>query len=204
MKNRGSIITGTLVAAAVIWATTVVGALHAIRQFEVTPGRAAEARGTWPASNRLVRSGTGSTLVMLIHPRCSCTRASLSELAQIIEKSPASMQTYILVYRPHDVKQGWEESDVLRSAKALRRTRVVIDVDGAEARRFGGFTSGQTYLYDRDGRLRFTGGITSLRGHEGLNRGRADVIQIANSDSMSATHPVFGCSIEKETKGGQR
>jgi hypothetical protein len=204
MKNRPWIITGALVAAAVIWATTVVAALHAIRQFEVTPGRTADARATWPASNRLVRSRTSPTLVMLIHPRCSCSRASLAELAQIIEKSPASMQTYVLVYRPRDAKQGWEESDVYRSATALRRTRVVIDVDGAEARRFGGFTSGQTYLYDRDGRLRFTGGITSLRGHTGANRGRADVIQIANSDAISATHPVFGCAIDKGTKGGQR
>ena len=202
--NKRAFITTVLVASALIWASTIVAALHAIRQFESTPGRAANVRGSWPASNRLARATNAATLVMLVHPRCSCSRASLSELAQIIEKSPASMQTYVLVYRPHDAKPGWEQSDVYRSAMALRRARVVIDVDGAEAKRFGGFTSGQTYLYDRAGQLRFAGGVTSLRGHAGLNRGRADVIQIANSEAMNATHPVFGCAIDKGTVGGQR
>ena len=38
-------------------------------------------------------------------------------------------------------------------------------------------------------------GITLLRGHAGLNSGRADVIRIANGGSGPGTHPVFGCAI---------
>jgi hypothetical protein len=196
--KKSWIITVVLCAAAIVWASTVVAALEAIRRFESTPGAAADARLAWP-SHRLSHANGAATLVMLIHPHCSCSRASVSELAQIVEKAPHSMQTYVLVYRPSDAKAGWENTDVYRAASGLRRTRVVIDDDGAEAKRFGGFTSGQTFLYDADGHLRFTGGVTSLRGHAGMNRGRADVIRIANSAATNGTHPVFGCAINSRT-----
>lgn len=200
--KKSWIITGVLLAAAVLWASTVVAALQAIRRFESTPGEAADARGVWPAASRVPRAEGASTLVMLIHPHCSCSRASVKELGEIIEKSPRSMQTRVLVYRPRDAKPGWEDTDVYRAAAGLRRTRVVIDDDGAEAKRFGGFTSGQTFLYDSAGRLRFAGGVTSLRGHAGMNRGRADVIRIANAPETNGTHPVFGCAINSRTIEG--
>lgn len=198
------IVRAVLVTAAIVWASTVVAALQAIRRFESTPGLAADAHVMWPAASGVARASDASTLVMLIHPHCSCSRASIKELGEIIDKSPRSMQTWVLVYRPSDAKAGWEDTDVYRAAHLLRRAHVRIDVDGAEAKRFGGFTSGQTFLYDRDGQLRFTGGVTSLRGHAGMNRGRADVIRIANATATKGAHPVFGCAINsKTTKGDQ-
>jgi hypothetical protein len=137
---------------------------------------------------------------MLVHPHCSCSRASVQELQAILEKSP-SVQPYVLVYRPGDFKPGWERGAVLDAASRLRRAHVLIDENGREAKRFGGFTSGQTLLYDPQGRLRFSGGITSLRGHAGINSGRVDVINIVSSGTGKGNHPVFGCAIDKkETK----
>ena len=43
----------------------------------------------------------------------------------------------------------------------------------ARRQRFGAETSGQTLLYDRDGRLLFSGGTTGSRGHDGDNAGFA-------------------------------
>ncbi len=204
MKVRHSAVTGALAVAALVWCSTVVMAVRAIRRFESTPGIAAEAKVRWPAGSGLPRGGTGSTLVMLVHPHCSCSRASLQELAAVIERAPRSLKTYVLVYRPRDFAPGWEQTDIYRAALALHRTQVLVDVDGREAKRFGGFTSGQTFLYDTDGTLRFAGGITSLRGHAGANRGRADLIQLASSRTGSGTHPVFGCAINSKTEGGSR
>jgi hypothetical protein len=119
----------------------------------------------------------------------------VSELQAILDKAPQRVRTHVLVFRPNDVPAGWERTDVVESASRLRRASVLIDQNGAEADRFGGFTSGQTFLYDERGRLRFAGGITSLRGHAGLNRGRADVIEIVSSRNGTGTHPVFGCAI---------
>ena len=196
------LVTAVLIVAASVWGTTVVMAVEAIRKFESTPGQAALARASWPAGSGIVRTPDAWTLVMLVHPQCACSRASMKELAQIIEKSPRSLQTYVLVYRPHDFAPGWERTEVYRAAASLPRARVVIDEDGREAKRFGAFTSGQTFLYDAGGRLRFSGGITSLRGHGGANRGTADVIRLARAPAGKATHPVFGCAIVSKTEGG--
>ncbi|MEA2337226.1 MAG: hypothetical protein QOE82_1233 [Thermoanaerobaculia bacterium] len=194
MKRR-VLVTGLLIAAGLVWAATVGAMYHAVRNFETTPGRVAASRTSWPASSRIVRDRDRWTLVMLIHPHCSCTRASLQELERIIEMSGPSLQTNVLVYRPADFKAGWEKTETFEAAKRLQRARVIVDTDGAEARLFGGFTSGQTFLYDREGALRFSGGITSLRGHAGVNRGSMDVVDIVHAKARQGAHPVFGCAI---------
>jgi hypothetical protein len=189
------LVTGSLIAAGLVWAATVGAMYHAVRQFETTPGPGAASRSSWPASSRIVRAHDRWTLVMLIHPHCSCTRASLQELERIIEMSGPSLQTYVLVYRPADFQAGWEKTETFEAAKRLQRSRVIVDPDGREARLFGGFTSGQTFLYDREGALRFSGGVTSLRGHAGVNRGSMDVVDIVRAKARQGTHPVFGCAI---------
>lgn len=204
MKHRRSLVSLVLITAALVWAGTVAAAYRAVRLFETTPGDAASAPASWPRQSVIPRAAGEWSLVMLVHPHCSCSRASVQELRAVIEKAPASVRPYVVVYRPSEFKKGWEQTDVVASARGLRRARVLIDTDGREAKRFGGFTSGQTFLYDGAGKLRFTGGITSLRGHAGLNRGRADLIDIVNLRGESGTHPVFGCAIsrpgEKEPK----
>jgi hypothetical protein len=194
MKRR-VFVTGSLIAAGLIWAATVGAMYQAVRHFETTPGRGAAARTLWPARSRIVPGRDRWTLVMLIHPHCSCTRASLQELERIIEMSGPSLQTYVLVYRPSDFQAGWEKTETFEAAKHLQRARVIVDPDGHEARLFGGFTSGQTFLYDGEGVLRFSGGVTSLRGHTGVNRGSMDVVDIVHAKARQGTHPVFGCAI---------
>ena len=197
MNVRRTLITATLVVAAFVWTATVGAMYHAIRQFESTPGRAADALTSWPSSSRIPRAAGEWRLVMLVHPHCSCSRASIDELRRIIEKSPASLETYVVVYRPKEFPQGWEKTDVFTSASHLARTHIILDNDGHEASIFHGFTSGQTFLYDGDGKLRFSGGITLLRGHAGFNSGSAEVMQIARTRAGSGVHPVFGCAINK-------
>jgi hypothetical protein len=202
MKRRG-IIFGALAIAAVVWAATVAAAYRAIRSFESTPGQAAIAPTSWPVRSRVQRAEGAWTLVMLVHPHCSCSRASVQELQAVLEQAPHSVQSYVLVYRPHEFPAGWEKTEVYEAARRLRRAHVLIDEDGAEAALFGGFTSGQTFLYDGEGRLRFEGGITLLRGQAGLNSGRAGIIRIAKTQSGKGTHPVFGCAISTKPAQGE-
>lgn len=203
MKRRW-LLSAVIAASAIVWAATVAAAYQAIRRFESTPGTAAMAPMSWPMRSAIDRSRGEWTLVMLVHPHCSCSRASVKELEAVLEKAPRAVQPYVLVFRPREFAKGWERTDVYTAATRLRRARVIIDHDGREARLFGGFTSGQTFLYDGDGTLRFEGGITSLRGHAGLNSGRAGIIHIANSQSGSGTHPVFGCAISRKPARGEK
>lgn len=199
--NRRWVVPTLLSVAAVVWAVTVGAAYRAMRIFESTPGRSAIAPLSWPEGSVVRRMAGAWTLVMLVHPHCSCSRASVKELEAVLEKAPRHVQPHVLVYRPREYAPGWERTDVYASAERLRRATVLVDEDGREAKLFGGFTSGQTFLYDPDGKLRFEGGITSLRGHEGLNSGRVGIIRIAQTQAGSATHPVFGCAITTEGKG---
>ena len=203
MKRRW-ILSAVITLAAILWAATVAAAYRAIRRFESTPGPAAVAPVSWPAQSAIEPRHGQWTLVMLVHPHCSCSRASIKELEAVLEKAPRSVQPYVLVYRPREYAAGWERTDVYESATRLRRARVMVDQDGREARLFGGFTSGQTFLYDGGGKLRFEGGITSLRGHAGLNSGRAGIIRIASTQSGSGTHPVFGCAISRKPARGEK
>lgn len=204
MKARRWIITGALAVASVVWAGTVAAAYQAIRRFESTPGHAAIAPVSWPVRSSVPRVEGAWTLVMLVHPHCSCSRASIKELEAVLEKAPRSVQPFVLVFRPREFPAGWERTDVYAAATRLRRTHVLIDEDGTEAKLFGGFTSGQTFLYDGAGTLRFEGGITLLRGHAGLNSGRAGIIRIANTQIGTTTHPVFGCAISRKPARGEK
>ncbi len=143
--------------------------LMALRQ---RPGR--ERIGTYPlaADARVELSRQGDTLVMFAHPQCPCTRASLAELERIISKSQGTVTPWIVFYKPSHTDDGWERTDLWRTAAAIPGAHVISDPDGAEARHFHVATSGQTLLYDAEGRLLFSGGITAARGHEGDNLGK--------------------------------
>jgi hypothetical protein len=201
---RSRTVSALLVLAALVWGGTVVAAYRAIRRFETTPGEAAASRQMWPAATHVPRSAGRWSLVMLVHPHCSCSRASVEELAAIVERAPRDIDTTVVVYRPHEMPAGWERTEVYDAATRIHRAHVIVDDDGAEAAAFGGFTSGQTFLYDGEGRLRFAGGITSLRGHTGMNGGSAEVLRIASRRAGSGGHPVFGCAIATKNEGGTR
>ena len=202
--SRRYVISGLLVVAGLLWAATVGAMYRAVRRFETTPGAAAAAQTSWPAASTIARPEGAWTLVTLIHPHCSCSRATVDELQLILEKAPPSVRSIVVVYRPSEFPASWQNTDVVQAAHRLPRTRVVTDLDAREARLFGGFTSGQTFLYDGQGRLRFSGGVTALRGHAGENSGVAAVVRIAKSGVGKASHPVFGCAIVSHSEGARK
>ena len=86
----------------------------------------------------------------------------------------------MLFLKPEGFADGWEQTDSWRVAAALSGVTAVRDDSGREASQFGGATSGQTLLYDADGTLLFSGGITSARGHAGDNAGRSQLVSLLN------------------------
>ena len=106
------------------------------------------------------------------------------------------LTAYVVVMRmPPGLGEG-AERDLSARAAAIPGVRVVRDEHGDEAARFGAETSGVALLYDARQRLQFHGGLTSARGHEGDNAGRAAVLSLVNAtgDAPGQT-PVFGCSL---------
>ena len=179
-----------------IWLGGAVTGLYVVWAYDNAPGLAASAPHAWPDRTTLVRASDRPTLVLLAHPQCDCTRATLGELAEVLARATEAPKTYVLFLRPAGVASGWEQTALWRTAKSLPNVTVLRDDDGAEARRFGAETSGQTLLYDEYGALAFSGGITSARAHPGDNAGRASLVALLNrgpADRRGTS--VFGCSL---------
>jgi len=160
-------------------------------RYTYTPGPAANAPAGWPSP--LARSGTRPTLVMVLHPACACSTASLAELLQIVTHAATRPEILVLFSREGDTS-GIVDGALWRSATAIPGVTAILDPGAVEARRFGAYVSGQTFLFDRAGRLIFSGGITAGRGHTGENDGVSAVLAaLAVGHAPLSTTPVFGC-----------
>jgi hypothetical protein len=166
----------------VAWTLSVALNLRTLFAYENTPGAVGAISQTWPSSSQISRATGHQTLVVLAHPRCPCTRASVAELAHIMAQSAGRVDACVLFWKPNGSGSEWDDSRLRNSAGAIPGVKILTDVDGIEAARFGAATSGQTLLFDRDGRLLFSGGITASRGHEGENAGERALISLIRDD----------------------
>ena len=181
---------------AFLWFGGVTSGLWVVWAYENRPGISGEAPARWPLQSALTPAGDRPTLDFVAHPQCTCTRASIEELADVLLRAPQRPKTYVLFLRPAVFHAGWEQTDLWRSAAALPDVTVLRDDDGVEAQRFGVATSGQTMLYDRRGTLIFSGGITGSRGHAGENAGQTALITLLTGGrSDRAATSVFGCPL---------
>lgn len=81
----------------------------------------------------------------------------------------------------------------------MKQATLLLDKTASEAKAFGAVSSGETYLFDRDGKLCFQGGITAARGHEGDNSGRESIEKILSGrQSARLNYPVYGCLLESK------
>ena len=113
-------------------------------------------------------------------------------------RSQGKVRAYILILLPETMQEDWAHTDLLESARSIKGTTTMIDRNGAESNRFHCQTSGHTLVYRADGKLTFSGGITSSRGHEGANLGRSAVEDIIlHNNSSTASNQVFGCPLHE-------
>jgi hypothetical protein len=186
-----------LVAAFLVWLAVVVTGLGQLWVYAETPGPSATPPDPWPAASHIVRDTHRPLLLMFLHPQCPCSRASVGELALLMAHVQGQVTVKVLVYRPVTQEPDWEHTDLWTSAAAIPGVQVATDVTGSEAAIFGAAVSGQTLLYDRDGRLAFNGGITAARGHAGDNAGRGTLLSLLREGTASTSRtPVFGCLLD--------
>jgi hypothetical protein len=187
----------------IAWAAAVVVGMSLLSNYSLAAGAPAAAPETWPAGSALTRVAGRPTLVVLAHPRCPCTKATIAELAGIMRYAPDHVTTHVLFSMPADSGPEWQETDLWRSAAAIPGVDVMSDVGGVEARRFGALTSGQVLLYDGHDRLVFAGGITGARGQVGPNVGAAAVRSaLDDHPGEQRRASVFGCALVRGDDAG--
>jgi hypothetical protein len=179
----------------VVWLALLGCGFAVLLEEQSLAGAPAHAPATWPGSTRVPTVAERPTLVVFAHPRCACTRATLRELERVVARSAGRATTSVILVLPRTASGDWSRSPLVQAAREIPGATVLLDRNGVEARRFGTHTSGQALLYDTHGRLRFAGGLTSARGHEGDNAGSdALVARIAGDTPSSARSAVFGCA----------
>lgn len=199
-RRHRLILTATVFA--IGWALTIALGSRALLNYESAAGTVSAVPKAWPAS-QVPLANDRPTIVMLAHPHCPCTRASVGELAQIMALIHGKATAFVLFSKPANVGSDWDDTGLRSSAAAIPGVTVLSDPDGAEARRFGAETSGHTLLFAADGRLLFSGGITPSRGHAGDNAGESAIISLVeNRTPERAETLVFGCSLPLEDHTG--
>ena len=176
------------------WFLAVVAGFLALWMYKMRPGsERATAPRSWPAQSGIRANAGRATLVLFVHPRCACTRATISELARLMARFHDRLDARVLFSAE---EPEFARTDLWSSAARIPGVIVAADPSGVEARRFAVETSGAAVLYDVAGKLAFQGGITSARGHEGDSFGQQRIAALLTGGVPDrADAPVFGCAL---------
>lgn len=197
--------TGRLPLVVGVWLSALGLGLASMMSYDYTPTAAAAVTSIdWRADVPIARAADRSTLVVVLHPLCPCSKATVAELERLLARSSERVRTYAIFSLPdgldgdglHDPRR----SSLWASASLIPGVTNVLDLDGKIAARFDAQSSGQTYVYDAAGHLRFSGGITAGRGLVGDNEATVAVETLISANKLTAVGnptiaPVFGCSI---------
>jgi hypothetical protein len=188
------------------WLVLVVWGFRSLTVYEFTVSESVPT-SDWPRQTHLYADPFRATLVLFAHPQCPCTRATLSELARLGARLRDRLVIHVVFVSPSGQPDEWVYSDLWTTAKSIPGVQVLRDYAGDEARGFGATTSGQAFLFDPHGRLRYRGGITASRGHEGDNLGKSNIIAIVDDASTQQTPilaPAFGCALQARNQTTSR
>ena len=180
----------------VVWLLVIGVGFFSLWSYAHRAGSHGDVQQVWPSGAAIQHATDRCTLVMFVHPRCPCSRASLSELERALTKCSLGFAAHVQFAAPAQVESDWTETDLWLQAQRIPIVQVGVDLGGVEARRFGAATSGHAMLYSEKGRLLFSGGLTSSRGHHGDNAGRLAVeALVRNGSALTQRVPVFGCPL---------
>lgn len=177
-----------------VWITAVAVGFFLLLDYKHIAGEASKPPATWPEQSLLPTTAGHPTLLVFSHPHCPCTRATFRELEQILARVHFRIDVRVIFVGVADEPAASEKVSILSSAQ-LPQAKIHCD-EGQLARQFQVKTSGHVLLYNAHGELRFSGGVTASRGHEGGSPGGIALASwIRNGAGNLETTPVFGCPL---------
>jgi hypothetical protein len=189
----------TVSASIIAWLVLLAAASSYLTQHEFsTVADAPQAMVTrWPNESRIERGAGRPTLLLFLHPKCPCSRATLRELERVFANvRDNATELFVVATVPSEGTDEWRDTVTMNAAQRLPNAALFIDRSGVEAARFGAMVSGQLMLFDAAGHRAFAGGVTPSRGHEGANLG-ADALAslLRNETKERCEYPAFGCRL---------
>jgi hypothetical protein len=178
------------------WVSVIIFGWTLLSQYANTPGQSHVPPSHWPSQSVIPRTSELPTLLIFLHPRCPCSRATVAQLSIIMTRAQNKVKTHVIFVKPPNFSQEEVKTDLWNSAIHIPGVHAMIDENEQEAKRFNVEVSGQVLLYDAQGQLVFSGGITSSRGHQGDNDGQDAIIAFLTEGKVLRTHtPFFGCRV---------
>lgn len=182
-------LTAILIGAA--WLGAVAWGVHATMSYESTPGKSAQTPRV-----RLASHDSKWTIVMVAHPLCPCTAASLKALKAVVAEHRATVECKVVFVgeRPKVVSQNMD----LAGQVGASSVKWVSEEDAAES--YGAFTSGQTFVFGPKGELAFSGGITPGRGVDQPQFAVKLFRSLISGQAPAGSVPTYGCGLQTEGK----
>ncbi|MGV3615235.1 MAG: hypothetical protein ACO1SV_07865 [Fimbriimonas sp.] len=171
----------------VLWLAAVGGTMGAALQYETTPGRA----GTAAAS-----VAKGHELIVVVHPQCPCTAASLKAIRSLVAQATVPVRVHLKIVA-YEREPGPPSKQPY--AAALPEADAAWITAAEAEKRYGAYTSGHIVAY-RNGVPVLTGGITAGRGVEGLSQAQLNLREFLNGKGNPSSAPVFGCALSEESR----
>ncbi len=185
-----------------LWAVLLAMGLLWMTAYSMSPGVALAPLLERPTEAELPFSEDQPTLVVFLHPRCPCTHPSIAALERLLARN-YRMVVQPVFFLPAAKEESWARADFWDRLIDAGAHQPVIDVDGVMAKQFHVTTSGHALLFSVDGIVRYSGGITSGRVHEGDNMGLTKLTRILEGVPVAdPSFPVYGCSIVKKEEVG--
>lgn len=181
--------------AVTLWSIVMLLGFWAFHAYSNTAGGVGSVPNQLPVAATNQLASNRHRLILVAHPRCPCTSATLDELAALLEINQIPVAVEVWFVRPQGAPVGWENTSLWHAASAIPGVSVFCDEYGDMARTLGAVTSGQALLYNPDGKLLFKGGITRARGQGGDNPGRQAILDQLSGKSTNPQSPVFGCPL---------
>lgn len=185
--------------AAGVWLMFAIGLSTVMVIYRNIPTAAAAVASHWPEP---MVDDQGYELLFFAHPQCPCTLSSSAELERLamLIGRPVNMRAYL--FTPTSLKSDHSKGVIRTTLERIPGMQVETDPEGLAARRFGVTTSGHVLLYSPEGELRFSGGITPGRGHEGGTAAQQALLAAASGERPQRDWPTFGCLIRLVERDG--
>lgn len=110
---------------ACLWVGTIGVGFDVLNTYDSTPGAQQKAPLRWPTTTNLKLSKNKLTLLMMLHPNCACSKASVTELTRVLTKSHNLVETRVLFSVPENKK--WGDKTLWNQVKNLPGVELIID-----------------------------------------------------------------------------
>ncbi|MBX3721736.1 MAG: hypothetical protein KF713_07855 [Turneriella sp.] len=183
-----------------LWSLGTATGIYVLGRYEFTAGEAVNDISEWPESLTMPFVAGRMNLVVMAHPHCPCSKASLEELNNALAAVPLQPYVRLVYYRPPGVTAAWSQSELVAESRRLSGIAVIFDEDGKIAETLGARTSFDVFLFNASRQIIFRGGITRGRGIYGANPGRRALEAALRGETAAKMYPVYGCPLRNNPK----